>query len=56
MKGLWLEYKYRILESGIKYVIWVLLGFQLIIGFFGSGVIGAILAVLLVIQYSLMIQ
>lgn len=52
MKGLWLEYKYRILGSGIKYVIWVLLGFQLIIGFFGSGVIGTILAVLLVIQLN----
>lgn len=52
MKGLLLEYKYRILGSGIKYVIWVLLGFQLIIGFFGSGVIGTILAVLLVIQLN----
>lgn len=52
MKGLWLEYKYRIMESGIKYVIWVLLGFQLIIGFFGSGVIGAILSALLVIQLN----
>lgn len=52
MKGLWLEYKYRIMESGIKYVIWVLLGLQLIIGFFGSGVIGAILSALLVIQLN----
>lgn len=52
MKGLWLEYKYRIKESGIKYVIWVLLGLQLIIGFFGSGVIGAILSALLVIQLN----
>ena len=52
MKGLLLEYKYRIFGSGIKYVIWVLLGFQLIIGFFGSGVIGTILAVLLVIQLN----
>ena len=52
MKGLWLEYKYRILESGIKYVIWVLLGLQLIIGFFGSGMIGAILSALLVIQIN----
>lgn len=52
MKGLWLEYKYRILESRIKYVIWVLLGLQLIIGFFGSGMIGAILSALLVIQIN----
>ena len=35
MKGLLLEYKYRIMESGIKYVIWILLILQLIIGFFG---------------------
>ena len=34
MKGLLLEYKYRIMESGIKYVIWILLILQLIIGFF----------------------
>lgn len=33
MKGLLLEYKYRIMESGIKYVIWILLILQLIIGF-----------------------
>lgn len=52
MKGLWLEYKYRILESGIKYVIWVLLGFQLIIGFFGFGIAGAVLSALLAIQLN----
>lgn len=52
MKGLWLEYKYRIMESEIKYVIWALFVLQLIIGFFGSGVIGAILSALLVIQLN----
>ena len=35
MKGLCLEYKCRIMECGIKYVIWILLVLQMIIGFFG---------------------
>lgn len=52
MKGLLLEYKYRIMESGIKYVIWVLLILQLIIGFFGFGTGGAVLSALLVIQIN----
>ena len=52
MKGLWLEYKYRILESGIKYVIWILFVLQLIIGFFGFGTGGAVLSALLVIQLN----
>lgn len=52
MKGLLLEYKYRIMESGIKYVIWVLLILQLIIGFFGFGTGGAVLSTLLVIQIN----
>ena len=52
MKGLLLEYKYRILESGIKYVIWILLILQLIIGFFGFGTGGAVLSALLVIQLN----
>lgn len=52
MKGLLLEYKYRIMESGIKYVIWVLLILQLIIGFFGFGTGGAVLSALLVIQLN----
>ena len=52
MKGLWLEYKYRILESGIKYVIWALFVLQLIIGFFGFGIAGAVLSALLVIQLN----
>lgn len=52
MKGLCLEYKYRIMESGIKYVIWILLGLQLIIGFFGFGTGGAVLSALLVIQIN----
>lgn len=52
MKGLLLEYKYRILESGIKYVIWILFILQLIIGFFGFGAGGAVLSVLLVIQIN----
>lgn len=54
MKGLLLEYKYRIMESGIKYVIWILLILQLIIGFFGFGTGGAVLSALLV--FSLMTQ
>lgn len=33
MKGLCLEYKCRIMECGIKYVIWILLVLQMIIGF-----------------------
>ena len=37
MKGLCLEYKCRIMECGIKYVIWILLVLQMIIGFFGFG-------------------
>lgn len=52
MKGLLLEYKYRILESGIKYMIWILLVLQLIIGFFGFGTGGAVLSALLVIQLN----
>lgn len=52
MKGLLLEYKYRILESGIKYVIWILFILQLIIGFFGFGAGGAVLSALLVIQIN----
>lgn len=52
MKGLLLEYKYRIMESGIKYVIWILLILQLIIGFFGFGTGGAVLSALLVIQMN----
>lgn len=52
MKGLLLEYKYRIMESGIKYVIWILLILQLIIGFFGFGTGGAVLSALLVIQLN----
>ena len=52
MKGLLLEYKYRIMESGIKYVIWILLVLQLIIGFFGFGTGGAVLSALLVIQLN----
>ena len=52
MKGLLLEYKYRILESGIKYVIWILFIIQLIIGFFGFGAGGAVLSALLVIQIN----
>ena len=52
MKGLLLEYKYRIMESGIKYVIWILLILQLIIGFFGFGTGGAVLSALLVIQIN----
>lgn len=52
MKGLLLEYKYRILESGIKYVIWILLVLQLIIGFFGFGTVGAVLSALLIIQLN----
>lgn len=52
MKGLLLEYKCRIMESGIKYVIWVLLILQLIIGFFGFGTGGAVLSALLVIQIN----
>lgn len=52
MKGLWLEYKYRIMESGIKYVICALLGLQLIIGFFGFGIAGAVLSALLAIQLN----
>ncbi len=52
MKGLLLEYKYRIMESGIKYVIWILLILQLIIGFFGFGTGGAVLLALLVIQLN----
>ncbi len=41
MKGLLLEYKYRIMKKLIKYVIWILLILQLIIGFFGFGTGGA---------------
>ena len=52
MKGLLLEYKYRIMESGIKYVIWILLILQLIIGFFGFGTGGAVLSALLVMQIN----
>lgn len=52
MKGLLLEYKYRILESGIKYVIWILFVLQLIIGFFGFGTGGAVLSALFVIQLN----
>ena len=52
MKGLLLEYKYRIMESGIKYVIVVLLVLQFIIGFFGFGTGGAVLSALLVIQLN----
>ena len=52
MKGLLLEYKYRIMETGIKYVIWILLILQLIIGFFGFGTGGAVLSALLVIQIN----
>ena len=52
MKGLLLEYKYRILESGIKYVIWILFVLQLIIGFFGFATGGAVLSALLVIQLN----
>lgn len=52
MKGLLLEYKYRILETGIKYVIWILFVLQLIIGFFGFGVGGAVLSALMVIQLN----
>lgn len=52
MKGLLLEYKYRILESGIKYVIWIFFILQLIIGFFGFGAGGAVLSALLVIQIN----
>ena len=52
MKGLLLEYKYRILESGIKYVIWILFILQLIIGFFGFGAGGAVLSALLLIQIN----
>ena len=52
MKGLLLEYKYRILESGIKYVIWILFILQLIIGFFGFGAGGAVLSALQVIQIN----
>ena len=52
MKGLLLEYKYRILESGIKYVIWILFILQLIIGFFGFGAGGAVLSALLGIQIN----
>lgn len=52
MKGLLLEYKYRILESGIKYVLWILFILQLIIGFFGFGAGGAVLSALLVIQIN----
>lgn len=52
MKGLLLEYKCRIMESGIKYVIWILLILQLIIGFFGFGTGGAVLSALLVIQIN----
>lgn len=52
LKGLLLEYKYRIMESGIKYVIWILLILQLIIGFFGFGTGGAVLSALLVIQIN----
>ena len=52
MKGLLLEYKYRILESGIKYDIWILFILQLIIGFFGFGAGGAVLSALLVIQIN----
>ena len=52
MKGLLLEYKYRIMETGIKYVIWILLVLQMIIGFFGFGTGGAVLSALLVIQLN----
>ena len=52
MKGLLLEYKYRIIESGIKYVIWILLILQLIIGFFGFGTGVAVLSALLVMQIN----
>ena len=52
MKGLLLECKYKILESGIKYVIWILLVLQMIIGFFGFGTGGAVLSALLVIQLN----
>ena len=52
MKGLLLEYKCRIMEIGIKYVIWILLVLQLIIGFFGFGTGGAVLSTLLVIQLN----
>ncbi len=52
MKGLCLEYKCRIMECGIKYVIWILLVLQMIIGFFGFGTGGAVLSALLVIQIN----
>ena len=52
MKSLLLEYKCRIMETGIKYVIWILLVLQLIIGFFGFGTGGAVLSALLVIQLN----
>ena len=52
MKGLCLEYKCRIMECGIKYVIWILFILQLIIGFFGFGAGGAVLSALLVIQIN----
>ena len=52
MKGLCLEYKCRIMECGIKYVIWILLVLQMIIGFFGFGTGGAVLSALLVIQLN----
>ena len=52
MKGLCLEYKCRIMECGIKYVIWILLVLHMIIGFFGFGTGGAVLSALLVIQLN----
>ena len=40
------------MECGIKYVIWILLVLQMIIGFFGFGTGGAVLSALLVIQLN----